>query len=106
MSEMSSDQTAPIPAEPAPSAPRAPDPSLLYTLSDGTLVKRRLPRMRACNEKGEKGKICAGHLKRWFRFGPEVAERLGAEAEVYRCERCHAVYLPHPDDPRTGTLSY
>ncbi len=106
MSEMSSEQTAPVPAEPAPSAPLATDPNRICTLSDGTLVKRRLPRMRACNQRDEKDKICAGHLKRWFRFGPEVAERFGANAEIYRCERCQTLYLPHPDDPRTGTLSY
>ena len=106
MSEMSSDRTAPIPSEPAPSAPRAPDSSLICALSDGTPVKRRLPRMRACNQRDEKDKICAGHLKRWFRFGPEVVERFGANAEIYRCERCLTLYLPHPDDPRTGTLSY
>jgi hypothetical protein len=69
-------------------------------------VKQRLLRMRACNEKDAKGKICAGHLKRWFRFGAEVAERFGSNAEIYRCEKCRTLYLPHPEDPRTGTLSY
>lgn len=104
MSEMNSDQ--PAPADSAESPPAAPDPNLIHTFRDGTLVKRRLPRMRACNQRDEKGKMCAGHLKRWFRFGPEVAESLGADAEVYRCERCHTLYLPHPEDPRTGMLSY
>ncbi|MCC7342711.1 MAG: hypothetical protein IT170_16635 [Bryobacterales bacterium] len=92
--------------EATPPAPPGPDPSVICTLSDGTLVKQRLPRMRACNQRDAKGKICAGHLKRWFRSGPEVAERVGANAEIYRCERCQTLYLPHPDDPRTGTLSY
>ena len=49
-----------------------PVSELVATLSDGTKVKRRVPRMRACNEKDEKGKMCAGHLKRWFFFGDEV----------------------------------
>lgn len=106
MSEVSSDQTAPTPAEPSPLPVEIPDPNLVCTLSDGIRVKRRLLRMRACNEKDAKGKICAGHLKRWFRFGPEVAERFGADAEIYRCEKCRTLYLPHPEDPRTGTLSY
>jgi len=50
-----------------------PVAELVATLSDGTKVKRRIPRMRACNEKDEKGKLCAGHLKRWYHFGDEVA---------------------------------
>src|SRR5258708_5250480 len=49
-----------------------PVSELVATLSDGTKVKRRVPRMRACNEKDEKGKMCAGHLKRWFFYGDEV----------------------------------
>ncbi|MDZ7636813.1 MAG: hypothetical protein U5J83_00930 [Bryobacterales bacterium] len=104
MSEISSDQPAPADPIPPPVAP--PDPNLICTLSDGTLVKQRLARMRACNQKDAKGKICAGHLKRWFRYGPEVSARFGAGAEIYRCEKCLTLYLPHPADPRTGTLSY
>ncbi len=82
-------------------------PEFLDKLSDGTRVKRRLLRMRACNEKDDKGKLCAGHLKRWYFFGAEVKEKYGADAEVYRCERCKTLYLPNPDEsPRSGTLSY
>lgn len=77
------------------------------TLSDGTKVKVRLPKMRACNEKDEKGKLCAGHLKRWYFFGAEVRERFGEDAEIYRCERCKVLYLPNPnEEPRSGTLCY
>ncbi len=62
---------------------------------------------RACNEKNEKGKICAGHLKRWF-YSVDVKEQacgdleqsFGRDAEIYRCERCKTLYLPHPDEPR------
>ena len=90
------------PHTPAPLAAQVVD-----TLSDGTKVKRRLLRMRACNEKTEKGKICAGHLKRWYFFGEEVKRRFGADAEIYRCERCRTLYLPNPEEePRTGTLCY
>jgi hypothetical protein len=85
----------------------AADPQLVAALSDGTKVKQRLPRMRACNEKDAKGKICAGHLKRWYFFGDEVKAKYGAGAEIYRCEHCKTLYLPNPDEqPRTGTLSY
>jgi hypothetical protein len=77
------------------------------TLSDGAKVKRRAPRMRACNEKDAKGKLCAGHLKRWYFFGDEVKRKFGANAEIYRCEHCKTLYLPNPEEePRTGTLSY
>jgi len=80
---------------------------LVATLSDGTKVKRRFPRMRACNEKDAKGKLCAGHLKRWYFFGDEVKSKFGPEAEVYRCEHCKTLYLPSPDEePRTGTLAW
>jgi hypothetical protein len=80
---------------------------LVDTLSDGTKVKRRLPRMRACNEKDAKGKLCAGHLKRWYFFGDEVKRKFGEDAEIYRCEHCKTLYLPNPDEaPRTRTLSY
>ena len=76
-------------------------------LSDGTKVKRRAPRMRACNEKDDKGKLCAGHLKRWYFFGDEVKQKYGKDAEVYRCEHCKTLYLPNPEEsPRTGTLAY
>ena len=80
---------------------------LVDTLNDGTKVKRRIPRMRACDEKDAKGKLCAGHLKRWYSYGDEVRERLGVDAEIYRCQDCKTLYLPNPDEaPRSGTLSY
>ena len=76
-------------------------------LRNGAKVKLRLPRQRACNEKDAKGKLCAGHLKRWYFFGAEVRDKFGADAEIYRCEHCKTLYLPNPDEhPRTGTLAY
>jgi hypothetical protein len=84
-----------------------PQAVLVGELSDGTKVKQRAPRMRACNEKDEKGKLCAGHLKRWYFFGEEIAQKYGKNAEIYRCERCRTIYLPNPDEtPRSGTLCY
>ena len=83
------------------------DPQLVTTLSDGKKIKVRLPKQRACNEKDAKDKLCGGHLKRWYFFGPEVAERFGKSAEVYRCENCKTLYLPNPEEsPRSGTLAY
>jgi len=76
-------------------------------LSDGTKVRRRAPRMRACSLKDAKGKLCAGHLKRWYFFGDEIRSMYGADAEVYRCEKCKAIYLPNEEEePRTPILSY
>jgi hypothetical protein len=84
-----------------------PVAELLATLGDGTKVKRRIPRMRACNEKDAKDKLCAGHLKRWFFFGEEVGRKFGADAEVYRCEHCQTLYLPNPEErARTRTLAF
>ncbi len=95
------------PNDSAPAEQPPADPSLVATLSDGTKVKRRLLRMRACNEKNEKGKLCAGHLKRWYALGAEVAGRFGNDVEIYRCEHCKTLYLPNPAEaPRTGTLAY
>ena len=61
----------------AASTKPVPVAELVDTLSDGTKVKRRVPRMRACNEKDAKGKLCAGHLKRWYFFGEEVKRTAG-----------------------------
>ncbi len=75
------------------------------TLPSGQKVKRRVPRMRACDEKNEKGKPCMGHLKRWYGVAAELTDRFGAE--IYRCERCRTLYLPNPEEPpRTRTLSW
>jgi len=98
-------------SDPNPTATEAAaeiqDPNVVDRLADGTKIKRRLLRQRACNEKDAKGKLCAGHLKRWYFFGEEIKQKLGPDAEVYRCERCKTLYLPHPDEqPRSGTLCW
>jgi hypothetical protein len=95
-------------AEETTKAPEtAPAAAVVGNLNDGRKIKVRLPRMRACDEKNEKGKLCAGHLKRWFNLSDEVSAKYGKNAEIYRCERCRTVYLPNPEEsPRSGTLSY
>jgi hypothetical protein len=96
---MPEDYVAPL--EPVPAAP------VVDTLSDGTKIKIRIPRMRACDEKNDKGKICAGHLKRWYFYGPELEAKYGKDAEIYRCEHCKTIYLPNPEEaPRSGTLAW
>lgn len=96
-------------AHPHYTEPKNPLPAaeLVATLADGTRVYRRVPRMRACGQHGEKGKLCHGHLKRWFGLNTELRERFGESAEVYRCERCKVLYLPNPQEKaRTRTLSW
>ena len=68
-------------------------------------VKIKKVGQRACNEKDAKGKLCGGHLKRWF-YTTDVLEQAcgdvekawGRDAEVYRCEHCKTLYLPNPDE--------
>ncbi len=75
-------------------------------------VKHKLPLQRSCNEKDEKGKICGGHLKRWF-YPSDVIEQecgdieqaWGKSAEVYRCEHCKTLYLPNPTDPESRNVA-
>ncbi len=69
-------------------------------------VKYKKAYQRACNEKDEKGKICAGHLKRWFYISDKIEQACGdvkaaygPQAEIYRCEHCKTLYLPSPEEP-------
>jgi hypothetical protein len=69
-------------------------------------LKLKKPGQRSCNEKDEKGKLCGGHLKRWFytadvkeRECGDVAKAFGPDGEIYRCEFCKTLYLPNPEDP-------
>jgi hypothetical protein len=69
-------------------------------------IKTRKPKQRACDEKDEKGKLCAGHLKRWYDYPKEVAAVIGAKAEIYRCEFCKTLYRPDPaQQPQSYTFS-
>ncbi len=69
------------------------------------IVKIKKAGQRACNQKDAKGKLCGGHLKRWY-YTTDVVEKAcgdaekawGPNAEVYRCEHCKTLYLPYPDD--------
>jgi hypothetical protein len=59
-------------------------------------VKVRAPRQRACDEKDAKGKLCCGHLKRYYDYPKEIAALVGGPmAEVYRCEFCKTLYKPN-----------
>jgi hypothetical protein len=72
-------------------------------------VKVKKAGQRACNEKNEKGKFCGGHLKLWS-YAKDAVERecgdiekaMGPNAEIYRCENCKALYLPHPGETKVN----
>lgn len=87
---------APVPAtETTPEAVAAPK------------VKTRKPKQRACDEKDAKGKLCAGHLKHWFEYPPEIEKLVGKGAEIYRCEFCRTLYRPDPQQqPNSYTVRY
>lgn len=94
------DEPTPTPAaEAAPATPAAEE--------HAPKVKTRKPKQRACDEKDAKGKLCAGHLKRWFEYPPEIAKLVGKDAEVYRCEFCKTLYRPDPKQlPNSFTVRY
>src|ERR1700688_1519786 len=72
-------------------------------------VKIKKPGQRACNEKNEKGKFGAAHLKRCF-ISQELVEQAcgdaekawGLDPEFYRCEHCQTLYLPSPADEKVN----
>jgi hypothetical protein len=75
-------------------------------------VKYKKPGQRSCNEKDAKGKLCGGHLKRWFYVDDtveqacgDVQQAWGPKAEVYRCEHCKTLYLPNPEEPRSTNVA-
>jgi hypothetical protein len=70
-------------------------------------IKIRKHKQRSCDERNAKGKLCAGHLKRWYDYPPEIAALIGPQAEIYRCEFCKTLYRPDPEQlPHSFTLRY
>jgi hypothetical protein len=70
-------------------------------------IKVRKPKQRSCDEKDAKGKLCAGHLKRWYDYPKDVEAKIGKDAEIYRCEFCKTLYKPDPKQlPHSYTLRY
>ena len=99
---MVSNPIQPVPQPEASTAPQLPNHK----------VKVKMNLQRSCNEKDEKGKLCAGHLKRWFYTSDileqecgDVEKAYGQQVEIYRCEYCKTLYLPNPDDPRNGSVA-
>ena len=100
--------TAPAAPPPAPPAtPPAAVPAATVAAPAEQKIKVRKPRQRSCDEKDAKGKLCAGHLKRWYDYPKEVQAKIGKDAEIYRCEFCKTLYKPDPKQmPHSFTLRY
>ncbi|MGD0908739.1 MAG: hypothetical protein ABSA96_14240 [Candidatus Acidiferrales bacterium] len=98
---------APPPKPPAAAVPPVPVPPAVEAAPQEVKVKVRKPKQRSCDEKDAKGKLCAGHLKRWYDYPKEVENKIGKEAEIYRCEFCKTLYKPDPKQmPHSFTLRY
>jgi len=91
---------AAAPETPAQAATPAPEAA-------GPKIKVKKPTQRACDERDEKGKLCCGHLKRWYDYPKEIEALVGAKAEIYRCEFCKTLYRPdRTASPHSYTLRY
>jgi hypothetical protein len=98
---------APAPAPPATVPAAAAVPAAVEVAPPEQKIKVRKPRQRSCDEKDAKGKLCAGHLKRWYDYPKEVKAKIGKDAEIYRCEFCKTLYKPDPKQmPHSYTLRY
>jgi hypothetical protein len=92
---------ATIPAAPAvaakpAAASAAPVAAAAEAPAGPPKVKVRAPRQRSCDEKDAKGKLCCGHLKRYYEYPKEIAALVGGPmVEVYRCEFCKTLYKPN-----------
>jgi hypothetical protein len=84
-----------VAAKPA-AAPAAPVAAAAEASVGPPKVKVRAPRQRSCDEKDAKGKLCCGHLKRYYDYPKEIAALVGGPmVEVYRCEFCKTLYKPN-----------
>jgi hypothetical protein len=98
---------APPPAPQATPPAAAAVPPAAQAAPPEQKIKVRKPRQRSCDEKDAKGKLCAGHLKRWYDYPKDVQAKIGKDAEIYRCEFCKTLYKPDPKQmPHSFTLRY
>ncbi|HWF13935.1 MAG TPA: hypothetical protein VG272_09400 [Candidatus Acidoferrales bacterium] len=104
----STSPAAPPPKPPAaPPAATAPPAPAVEAPPVEQKIKVRKPKQRSCDEKDAKGKLCAGHLKRWYDYPKEIVAKIGKDAEIYRCEFCKTLYKPDPKQmPHSFTLRY
>jgi hypothetical protein len=100
-----------ISSKPAAVAPSAPAATATATTEPGApavpKIKSKKATQRSCDEKDEKGKLCCGHLKRWYDYPKEIEKLVGPKAEIYRCEFCKTLYKPDlSQSPHSYTLRY
>jgi hypothetical protein len=94
------------PETPAPAAPSAVAPTEPVEAA-APKVKPKKSTQRACDEKDAKGKLCCGHLKRWYDYPKEIEALVGKKVEIYRCEFCQTLYKPDLSQaPHSYTLRY
>src|SRR6202049_4150476 len=99
--------TPAAPPQAPPAAAAAHVPPAEDTAPKEVKIKVRKPNQRSCDEKDAKGKLCAGHLKRWYDYPKELAALVGPEEEIYRCEFCKTLYRPDPEQlSNSFTLRY
>jgi hypothetical protein len=95
------------PAAPPPAPPAVAAAPAAEAAPQEAKLKVRKPKQRSCDEKDAKGKLCGGHLKRWYDYPRDVETRIGKDAEIYRCEFCKTLYKPDPKQlPHSFTLNY
>jgi hypothetical protein len=97
-----------MPEPTAPETPQAaPAPTAAPAQPAPPKIKPKKVTQRACDEKDEKGKLCCGHLKRWYDYPKEFEALVGPKAEIYRCEFCKTLYKPDTSQPpHSYTLRY
>jgi hypothetical protein len=101
------EENTPQGVSPAAPPPAGAVPAVAEAAPAEQKIKVRKPRQRSCDEKDAKGKLCAGHLKRWYDYPKEVQVKIGKDAEIYRCEFCKTLYKPDPKQmPHSFTLRY
>src|ERR1700684_4410313 len=102
-----SQAAAPSKPSAVPPAVAAPPAPVVEAAPVEQKVKVRKPKQRSCDEKDAKGKLCAGHLKRWYDYPKELAALVGPEEEIYRCEFCKTLDRPDPEQlSNSFTLRY
>jgi hypothetical protein len=98
---------APAVAATSPAAAAAGTAVAEPAVPEAPKVKPKKATQRACDEKDAKGKLCCGHLKRWYDYPKEIEALVGAKTEVYRCEFCKTLYTPdRSQPPHSYTLRY
>jgi len=98
---------ATTPETPAPAAGATASPVPEPGPPETPKIKPKKATQRACDEKDAKGKLCCGHLKRWYDYPREIAALVGPKAEIYRCEFCKTLYKPDlSQPPHSYTLRY